>query len=171
MPKRTLDHTDIQLLNILQRDGSISNLQLSKKLGLATSTTLMRVKKLKQLNLLPSAHYLLNKELLGYKELFLTKISLKNDQTKIQAIERHLLKDGLVESLWSVGMEKSLGAAVYKALVRSKNHTLFAEWCDRLIAAYECFIETEEIEIQLKERSDLKLTYHDLEVLRKLYEG
>ena len=44
----SLDITDRKILNILQEDGSITNVELARQLGLAPATTLDRVKKLKQ---------------------------------------------------------------------------------------------------------------------------
>ncbi len=43
-----LDKTDRKILEILQNDGRITNAQLAKKLGLAPSSTLERVKKLER---------------------------------------------------------------------------------------------------------------------------
>lgn len=43
-----LDKTDLKILSILQRDGRITNAKLSGQLGLGTSTTLDRVRKLEQ---------------------------------------------------------------------------------------------------------------------------
>ncbi|MFT5141655.1 MAG: Lrp/AsnC family leucine-responsive transcriptional regulator [Rhodothermales bacterium] len=42
-----LDGTDRRILNILQVDGGISNVELSRRIGLAPATTLERVRKLK----------------------------------------------------------------------------------------------------------------------------
>jgi DNA-binding Lrp family transcriptional regulator len=43
----SLDGTDRRILNILQADGGISNVELSRRIGLAPATTLERVRKLK----------------------------------------------------------------------------------------------------------------------------
>src|SRR5512132_3315473 len=44
----TLDETDIQILQILQEDGRISNAELSQRVGLAPPTVLRRVKLLEE---------------------------------------------------------------------------------------------------------------------------
>lgn len=168
MPKKTIDHTDLILLNTLQREGEISNLQLSKRIGLSPSNTLARVNKLKELELLPSAHYLLNKELVGYRELFLVKISIQDKPEYQEGIEATLLKDGLVEQMWTVDLPESIGSIQYKALVRAKTEDTFKEWCQKLMSEHNCLLEKEKVGIQLKERSNLKLTYKDLPELRKL---
>lgn len=171
MPKRRLDHTDILILNILQKEGGISNFDLSKRLGIAASTTLVRVNKLKSLGLLPSAHFTLNKDALGYREIFLLKISLRADNQKMQNLEAALLKDGLVEQLWTIAQTEKMGTALYKALVRAKSDVSFAEWCKNLLDKHSCFLESEKVEILIKDRSNLKLKYTDLDTLRNLDEN
>ncbi len=45
--QNSLDQVDRRILDILQEDGSVSNVQLSRQIGLAPATTLERVRKLK----------------------------------------------------------------------------------------------------------------------------
>lgn len=171
MPKRKLDHSDVLILNILQNEGNISNKDLAKRLGIATATTLKRVLRLKRLNLLPSSHYLLNKELAGYKELFLVKISLAPQLEHTSALESYLLKDSLVEQVWTVYNPDALGTVQYKAMVRAQTVETFKEWCTQLMAKNQCLMEHEQVDILLKERSSLKLSYKDLQYLRSLEDG
>ena len=44
----TLDEYDKKIIKYLQEDASISNIDLSKKIGLAPSSCLLRVKNLKE---------------------------------------------------------------------------------------------------------------------------
>jgi len=46
-PLRSLDLVDRRILNMLQEDGSITNVELARRLGLAPATTLDRVRKLR----------------------------------------------------------------------------------------------------------------------------
>ena len=48
MNKKELDLTDKKILRILQDDGRISNLDLSKKIGMSPPPTLRRVRDLEQ---------------------------------------------------------------------------------------------------------------------------
>ncbi|MBI1183417.1 winged helix-turn-helix transcriptional regulator [bacterium] len=168
MPKRQLDHTDVLILNILQREGDISNFALSKRLGIAPSTTLKRVERLKQIGVLGTAHFEVNKEILGYKEVFLLRIAIRNERDAIEKLEKTLLKDCLVEQLWTVAEDEVIGSAQYKALVRAKDESHFKTWCARLLETCHCLLEKERADIVLKSRSELKLSYHDLEMLRKI---
>jgi DNA-binding Lrp family transcriptional regulator len=55
-----LDKTDIKILNLLQENSKITNLELSKKIGLSPAPTLERVKKLEQLEIIQSYHAKIN---------------------------------------------------------------------------------------------------------------
>jgi len=168
MPKRKLDHSDVLILNILQNEGDISNKDLAKRLGIAPATTLKRVLRLKALELIPSSHYLLNKELAGYKEVFLLKVSISQKEQHQSALEKYLLKDTLVEQLWTVHKPDTVGSVQYKAMVRAQNAEGFKAWCTKLLSENDCVMEHEQVEIMLKERSSLKLSYKDLPHLRSL---
>lgn len=51
-----LDKIDLKILKILQQNSKITNLELSKKIGLSPAPTLERVKKLEQSNIISSYH-------------------------------------------------------------------------------------------------------------------
>ena len=51
-----LDKTDLRILKLLQENSKITNLDLSKKIGLSPAPTLERVKKLEQSGIIVSYH-------------------------------------------------------------------------------------------------------------------
>ncbi|HMP32184.1 MAG TPA: Lrp/AsnC family transcriptional regulator, partial [Saprospiraceae bacterium] len=51
-----LDKTDLKILKLLQENSKITNLDLSKKIGLSPAPTLERVKKLEQSGIILSYH-------------------------------------------------------------------------------------------------------------------
>lgn len=55
-----LDKIDVKILNLLQENSKITNLELSKKIGLSPAPTLERVKKLEQLDIIESYHARVN---------------------------------------------------------------------------------------------------------------
>jgi len=59
------DKTDLQILQILQADGRITNLQLSHQIGLSPAPTLERVRKLEASGYIKSYHAIVNEELIG----------------------------------------------------------------------------------------------------------
>ena len=60
-----LDRIDLQILKILQQNSKITNLDLSKKIGLSPAPTLERVKKLESTNVIESYHAKVNAEKIG----------------------------------------------------------------------------------------------------------
>lgn len=168
MPKRQLDHTDLLILNILQNEAEITNKALSKRLGITPPTTLKRVLRLKDLDLLPSSHYQLNKELLGYKEVFLMKLSTMLSSDDVNELEGQLIKDTAVERLWTLRHVEAIGTTQYRLMLRTKDQHSFEEWCKNLMAKFPCVLESEQVDILLKARSSLKLSYKDLGQLRDL---
>lgn len=55
-----IDKVDVKILNILQENSKITNLELSKKIGLSPAPTLERVKKLEQSGVIESYHAVVN---------------------------------------------------------------------------------------------------------------
>lgn len=73
-----LDKIDKNILEILQKNGNITNSQLSKEIGLSPAPTLERVKKLEQSNILKSYHAKLNTQTLGLGVMVFVSISLSS---------------------------------------------------------------------------------------------
>lgn len=57
---KSLDSIDIKILNELQRNGKISNIDLSKKVGLSPTPCLERVKRLERQGIIMGYRALLN---------------------------------------------------------------------------------------------------------------
>lgn len=71
-----LDEVDFKILKVLQEEGKISNLNLSKKIGLSPAPTLERVKKLEQSGVISSYHAHLDQNSLGLHLNALIQITL-----------------------------------------------------------------------------------------------
>lgn len=77
MPRKTkLDQTDFNILKILQENGRVTNLELSKTIDLSPAPTLERVKKLEKQGYIKSYHALVNHLTLGIGIEALIQISL-----------------------------------------------------------------------------------------------
>lgn len=63
--QRTIDATDLKILETLSADGRIQNVDLAKKIGIAPSATLNRVKRLEEEGVIRSYSAKLNEEALG----------------------------------------------------------------------------------------------------------
>lgn len=71
-----LDKTDLKILQILQDSSKITNLQLSKKIGLSPAPTLERVKKLEQTGIIESYHAHVNAYAIGLNVKTFVLVSL-----------------------------------------------------------------------------------------------
>ncbi len=65
MENYKMDKTDVKILKILQENSKITNLDLSKMIGLSPAPTLERVKKLEQSEILSSYHAYVNPQAVG----------------------------------------------------------------------------------------------------------
>ena len=72
----SLDRMDRRILDILQRDGRISNLDLAEKVGLSASPCSRRVKQLEDSGIINKTVTLLNKEKLGLKMTAIVQVSM-----------------------------------------------------------------------------------------------
>ncbi len=71
-----LDQTDLQILRVLQENSKITNLELSKKVGLSPAPTLERVKKLETNGIIESYHAHVNAQGVGLSVQTFVLVSL-----------------------------------------------------------------------------------------------
>ena len=71
-----LDEYDKKILQYLQEDGSISNLELSKKIGLAPSSCLLRTKALKKNGIITGTSVKLDEKKLGFGTVAFAKVRI-----------------------------------------------------------------------------------------------
>ncbi len=89
------DKIDLKIMKILQENSKITNLDLSKKIGLSPAPTLERVKKLEQSGIIKSYHALVDTQSIGLsvKTFVLVSLAWQKENAlnafleKIQAIE------------------------------------------------------------------------------------
>ncbi len=85
-----LDKIDLSILKILQENSKITNLELSKKIGLSPAPTLERVKKLEGTGIIESYHAKVNAEKIGLNVRTFVLVSLA--WNKENALENFLEK-------------------------------------------------------------------------------
>ena len=78
MSKKKIDKTDLKILRILQDEGRISNLDLSKKIEMSAPPTLRRVRELEKNGYIENITANLDAEKLGFDLTAWIFISLKN---------------------------------------------------------------------------------------------
>jgi DNA-binding Lrp family transcriptional regulator len=73
-----IDATDLRILFCLQQNARITNIELSREIGLSPAPTLERVRKLEKMKIIEGYHASLNASKLNLGVSFLVQISLKN---------------------------------------------------------------------------------------------
>ncbi|MDH3648671.1 MAG: Lrp/AsnC family transcriptional regulator [Saprospiraceae bacterium] len=76
MSETKFDKIDLKILKILQSNCKITNLDLSKKIGLSPAPTLERVKKLEQTEIIESYHAKVNPQSMGLSVKTFVLVSL-----------------------------------------------------------------------------------------------
>lgn len=71
-----LDKIDLKIIKILQENSKITNLDLSKSIGLSPAPTLERVKKLEQSGIIQSYHAMVNQQAIGLSVKTFVLVSL-----------------------------------------------------------------------------------------------
>lgn len=91
------DKIDLQILQILQENGRITNLQLSHQIGLSPAPTLERVRKLENGGFIKSYHAIVDEELLGLG--IKTFIQIQLDFHRDNAIETFVEEVGRIKEI------------------------------------------------------------------------
>ncbi len=81
-----LDETDAKILQILQREGRISNRELAARVNLSPPATLMRVRRLEAMGVITGYVALLGREQLGYDMVCFISVTLQMHQ--VELVER-----------------------------------------------------------------------------------
>lgn len=94
-----LDRIDLKILKILQENSKITNLDLSKKIGLSPAPTLERVKKLEQSSIVESYHAQINPQSIGLnvQTFVLVSLAWQKENALNQFLEKIKSIDEIVE--------------------------------------------------------------------------
>lgn len=94
-----LDKTDLMILKILQENSKVTNLTLSRKIGLSPAPTLERVKKLESTNVIESYHAHVNLHAIGLNvtTFVLVSLALKKENSLKEFQEKILSIDEVTE--------------------------------------------------------------------------
>ncbi|MEO7176706.1 MAG: Lrp/AsnC family transcriptional regulator [Saprospiraceae bacterium] len=121
-----LDKIDLKILKILQDNSKITNLDLSKKIGLSPAPTLERVKKLEQSNIIDSYHANVNPQSIGLnvKTFVLVSLAWKMENALDKFISKVSQIDEITECYIITGEADFLIKIVCKD-IPSYEHILF----------------------------------------------
>lgn len=98
-PSHKLDKIDLKILKILQSNSKITNLELSKTIGLSPAPTLERVKKLESAEIIDSYHAVVRPESIGLsvKTFVLVSLAWQKDNALNSFLQKIKDIDEIVE--------------------------------------------------------------------------
>jgi Lrp/AsnC family leucine-responsive transcriptional regulator len=136
--KKTLDRTDIKILDILQRNGKISNVDLAAQVHLSPSPCLERVRSLEKYGYIKEYVAHLNPELLDAELVAYIEVSLKRTATKnLDDFNKRILKlDEVVECAMVAG------GFDYLIKIRTESMQSYRSFLGEKLAAIEGIAQT-----------------------------
>lgn len=106
MLKLELDAIDLRILKELQRDGRMTNVELSERVGISAPPCLRRVRKLEEAGVIESYHAVLNASRLGYDLVAFCMVGLKHQSdANLKAFAARTASWPLVREAWMVSGE------------------------------------------------------------------
>jgi Lrp/AsnC family leucine-responsive transcriptional regulator len=79
----TLDHTDIELLKLIQKDSSMTNKEMAEKVNLSPTPVFERIKKLEQMGYIKGYVGVLDKEKIGLNLTVFCSVKIKEHTKEI----------------------------------------------------------------------------------------
>ncbi|MBX2817341.1 MAG: Lrp/AsnC family transcriptional regulator [Saprospiraceae bacterium] len=120
MSDMKLDQIDLKILRILQENCKITNLDLSKKVGLSPAPTLERVKKLENMNVVSSYHAVVNPMAIGLSVKTFVLVSLAWD--KKNALDSFIAKIQDVDAITECYVITGEADVLMKVVCRDISH-------------------------------------------------
>ncbi len=111
-----LDNIDLKILRLLQENSKITNLELSKRIGLSPAPTLERVKKLEQSSVIQSYHAKVNAEKLGLNISTFVLVSLA--WQKENALDNFVSKVQMIDEITECYIITGDGDAILRVICK-----------------------------------------------------
>lgn len=125
------DEYDKKIIQYLQEDSSISNIELSKKIGLAASSCLLRVKNLKEQKIIKQFTAIVDEKMLGFEITCFAKVAMAplNRETSTKFIEEAMKIPEIIECYTITG------EAAFLLKIVAKNFQYYRDFVfDKLLA-------------------------------------
>lgn len=101
-----LDAIDLKILAELQKDGSITNVELARRVGLSAPPCLRRVRALEEAGIIKGYRTLLDPQLLGYEVICFAMVQLaRQTQSDLAAFEERIADWPTVRECWTLSGE------------------------------------------------------------------
>lgn len=133
MLKIELDAIDLRILKELQRDGRMTNVELSERVGISAPPCLRRVRKLEEAGVIESYHAVLNANKLGYDLVAFCMVGLKHQsESNLKAFAAATDSWPIVRQAWMVN-----GDSDFLLHCVAENLTRFQDFVIEVLTANE----------------------------------
>ncbi|MBX9466770.1 MAG: Lrp/AsnC family transcriptional regulator [Rhizobium rhizophilum] len=133
MLKVELDAIDLRILKELQRDGRMTNVELSERVGISAPPCLRRVRKLEEAGVIESYHADLNASRLGYDLVAFCMVGLKHQsEANLKAFAAATDSWPIVRQAWMVN-----GDSDFLLHCVAENLTRFQDFVIEVLTANE----------------------------------
>lgn len=133
MLKVELDAIDLRILKELQRDGRMTNVELSERVGISAPPCLRRVRKLEEAGVIESYHAVLNGNKLGYDLVAFCMVGLKHQsESNLKAFAAATDSWPIVRQAWMVN-----GDSDFLLHCVAENLTRFQDFVIEVLTANE----------------------------------
>ena len=120
MRRVKLDQIDLRILLNLQSNGRMTNLELSKRVGISAPPCLRRVRVLEETGYITGYHAAINGSMLNYKETFFALVGLNSQaQNVLLDFEEHMARWSEVRECHMI---RGGGDFLLKIVARDKAH-------------------------------------------------
>jgi DNA-binding Lrp family transcriptional regulator len=131
--KVELDAIDLRILKELQRDGRMTNVELSERVGISAPPCLRRVRKLEEAGVIESYHADLNASRLGYDLVAFCMVGLKHQsEANLKAFAAATDSWPIVRQAWMVN-----GDSDFLLHCVAENLTRFQDFVIEVLTANE----------------------------------
>jgi len=104
--RERLDAIDLKILTELQSDGSITNVELARRVGLSAPPCLRRVRSLEEAGIIKGYRALLDPKLLGFEVMCFAMVQLSSQkQADLTAFQEQILQWPTVRECWTLSGE------------------------------------------------------------------
>ncbi|THV24762.1 Lrp/AsnC family transcriptional regulator [Peteryoungia ipomoeae] len=129
----SLDAIDLRILKELQRDGRMTNVELSERVGISAPPCLRRVRKLEEAGVIESYHAVLNANKLGYDLVAFCMVGLKHQsESNLKAFAAATDSWPIVRQAWMVN-----GDSDFLLHCVAENLTRFQDFVIEVLTANE----------------------------------
>lgn len=133
MLRAELDAIDLKILKELQRDGRMTNVELSERVGISAPPCLRRVRKLEEAGIIEGYHAALSARKLGYDLVAFCMIGLKHQsESELKAFAAASESWPMVRQAWMVS-----GDSDFLLHCVAENLTQFQDFVIEVLTAHD----------------------------------